>query len=349
MFKSPSQSTPDPLARRYEPVWAIGGWLRHVAGAITSHRFVVNAIGFQLLFVFSGVSLAAAPNWEMLIDNLIGGEPENLCEAAKAIQAEPPKEREDLDKVADAVKSALSTTRDVPAQCALRLALGKLAAAGVEDAAEWGFESMSVTHNAKTPPEVFEAHARALEMVPGAAKELMIGNLDVALNFPEADPKERQRIKEFVVLTAEALKTRELADFLGALLTGEEDLFVKIEAPLESRLLACYKNVKAEPPITADAVTKWLDKHPGGPAQVEIAVLETISTVGATDPEAAPKLAARLLENPANTLALAKSLQSGRLNKKLQPQILSSLRRHAPTDSTGQMQRLLTEIAEERK
>jgi hypothetical protein len=286
----------------------------------------------------------AAPDSEKLLELLATGESDQLCEAAKAIQAEPPK-KEDLEKVSDAVKSALSITRDVPAQCALRLALAKLAVAGVEDAAEWGFESMSVTHNAKTPPEVFAAHARALEMVPGAAKELMIGNLDVALNFPEADPKERQRIKEFVVLTAEAMKTRELSDFLDALLTGEDDLFVKLEAPLESRLLASYKNVKTEPPINTDAVVTWLEKHPGGPPQVEIAALEIISTVGATDATAAPKLATRLLENPANTLAIAKSLQSGRLNKQLQPQILAALRHHAPNDSTGQMTKVLTELS----
>ena len=87
---------------------------------------------------------------------------------------------------------------------------------------------------------------------PFAYLAMELGNLDVALNLPEADPKERQRIKEFVVLTAEALKTRELSDFLDALLTGEEDLFVKIEAPLESRLIACYQNVKTDPPINAE-------------------------------------------------------------------------------------------------
>jgi hypothetical protein len=308
--------------------------------ACNSHLIVVF-----LAAGFVPSPVVAEPNRDALLEMLTTGEPDSLCQAAKTIQASPPKEREDLDKIADAVKSALSTTRDVPAQCALRLALGKLAAAGVEDAAEWGFESMSVSHNAKTPPEVFEAHARALEMVPGAAKELMIGNLDVALNFPEADPKERQRIKEFVVLTAEALKTRELADFLDALLTGEDDLFVKVEAPLESRLLACYKNVKADPPVNADEVSKWLEKHPGGPVEVEVAALETISTVGTTDSDAATKLATRLLESPANTLAIAKSLQSGRTSKKLQPQIIAALRRHAPNDYTGQMAKLLTELS----
>src|SRR4029079_3780228 len=104
----------------------------------------------------------------------------------------------------------------------LRLALGKLAAASPPEAAldlaEGGFESMSVTHRSSTPPEVFEAHVQALEMVPDAAKELMLGNLDVALNFPEADPNERQRLKEFVTLTAERMHTAELSKFLDALL-----------------------------------------------------------------------------------------------------------------------------------
>jgi hypothetical protein len=253
--------------------------------------------------------------------------PQSHRQAAEVIYARQPEEREALLMLADAVKAALSTSRDAAAQRSLRLALGKLAAAGVEDAAEWGFESMSVTHDKKTPPEVFAAHAQALEMVPGAAKELMIGNLDVALNFPDADPKERQRLKEFVTLTAEALKTRELAVFLDALLTGEEDLFVKIEAPLEARFLACYRNVKADPPINADAVITWLEKHPGGPPEVEIAALETISMVGTTDPDAPTKLGARLLQKPANALALAKSLLAGRLNKKLKPQIEAELRR----------------------
>ncbi len=253
--------------------------------------------------------------------------PQSHRQAADAIYAKPPEEREALLVVADAVKGVLSSSRDAASQRVLRLALGKLAAAGVEDAAEWGFESMSVTHDKKTPPEVFAAHAQALEMVPGAARELMIGNLDVALNFPDADPKERQRLKEFVTLTAEALKTRELAVFLDALLTGEEDLFVKIEAPLEARLIACYQNVKADPPIKADAVVTWLEKHPGGPPEVEIAALETISMVGTTDPDAATKLAARLLQKPANTLTIARRLIAGRVSKNLKPQIEAELRR----------------------
>jgi hypothetical protein len=308
--------------------------------------FVPFVLFVVILFSRSPIS-AADPNRETLLKMLADGDAKDLVEAAKAIEKAPPQNRDELNQVAEAVKSALSITRDVPAQCALRLALGMLAAAGVEDAAEWGFESMSVTYNAKTPPEVFDAHARALEMVPGAAKELMLGNLDVALNFPDADPKERQRIKEFVVLTAEALKTRELSDFLDALLTGEEDLFVKIEAPLEARLIACYRRVQSKEPLNADAVVTWLEKHPGGPPSVEIAALETISTVGATDSEAGTKLAARFLEKPADTITIANSLLAGRIHKKLQPQILTALRRHAPSDTTGQIKKLLDDLSKQ--
>src|SRR5262249_47266081 len=126
--------------------------------------------------------------------------------AAEAIGDMPPSEREELGTAAEHVERALGLATNPATERSLRLALAKLAAAGVEGAAEWGFESMSVTHSAKTPREVFDGHVRALEMVPGAAKELMLGNLDVAINFPDADPKERQRIKEFVVLTAEWMR-----------------------------------------------------------------------------------------------------------------------------------------------
>jgi len=274
---------------------------------------------------------------------LRGGEPAELGRAADSLQKSPPKEKEQLAEAAEAVQSALSTTRDSDAEAALRLALGRLAAAGVEDAAEWGFESMSVTHGPKTPRKVFESHVQALEMVPGAAKELMIGNLDVAINFPDADPKERQRIKEFVTLTAEGMRTRELAEFLDALLLGDDDLFVKIEAPLEARLIACYQNVKAKPPINADAVVTWLDKHPGGPVEVELVALETISRVGTTKPDAASKLAERLLAKPDDAIAVAKRLIAGRVDRSLLPQVKETLKRHA-AGGNKQMAAVIAEL-----
>jgi hypothetical protein len=225
------------------------------------------------------------------------------------------------------------------------LALGRLAVDLGIDTAEWGFESMSVTHSRKTPPEVFACHVQALEMVPGAAKELMLGNLDVALNFPEADPKERQRLKEFVTLTSEGMKTRELAVFLDALLTGEDDLFVKLEAPLEVRLLACYRNVKADPPIHADAVVQWLEKHPGGPVEVEIAALETISIVGTTKPEALRTLADKLLASPEHTVTIAQRITQGHVHRNLLGQVKAALQRHQQRQPTEVIRKALADLA----
>jgi hypothetical protein len=281
---------------------------------------------------------------EELLRLLAANDPRSAREAAEAIQNESPKNREELLATAEAVKSALSTTRDATAEAALRLALGKLGAAGVEDAAEWGFESMSVTHNAKTPKEVFDAHVRALEMVPGAAKELMLGNLDVALNFPEAEPKERQRLKEFVTLTAEGMRTRELSIFLDALLLGEEDLFVKLEAPLEVRLMACYKHVTADPPINAEAVLTWLEKHPGGPVEVEIAALEVASLVGTTKTDALSKLAERLLAKPQTAMVLARHVLSGNLDRKLLPRVKEAIAQHVQKEPTEELRRLLQDL-----
>jgi hypothetical protein len=277
--------------------------------------------------------------------------PAEVQRAAESVFKAQPKDREELEAVAEAVKAALSTTRNADTEATLRLALGKLAAAGVKDSAEWaletaewGFESMSVTHGPKTTRKVFDGHVRALEMVPGAAKELMIGNLDVALNFPEADPKERQRLKEFVTLTAEAMRTRELAEFLDALLLGEDDLFVKIEAPLEVRLIACYQKVRVDPPINADAVVTWLEKHPGGPAEVEIAALETIALIGTSKPDAATKLADRLLASPQNAEVLARRLLSGHLHRSLLKQVKAAVRRHAAGGQHAELTALLAEL-----
>lgn len=290
----------------------------------------------------------AAVSDNELIRLLHGDDSRSVLQAAERIQKADPPKGDELIALADAVKSALATTRDFKAEAALRLALGKLAAAGVEDAAEWGFESMSVTHKPKTPPEVFEAHVRALEMVPGAAKELMIGNLDVALNLPETDPQERQRIKQFVVLTAEAMRTKELSEFLDALLRGEEDLFVKIEAPLEIRLIATYRNVRAQPPINADAVVEWIEKHPGGPVEVELAALETISLVGTTKGEALRKLAERLLAKPENAVKIAQRLLAGHIGDALRSEIVDAVRRHSEQNQSVELRKLLAELEKKR-
>jgi hypothetical protein len=177
---------------------------------------------------------------------------------------------------------------------------------------------------------------------------LILGNLDVALNLPITEPQERQRIKQFVVATAEAMRTRELSTFLDALLRGEEDLLVKMEAPLEARLIAAYRNVLVDPPINADAVLQWLGKHPGGPVEVELAALETASLVGTTKPDALTALAERLLAKPATAALVARRLLSGNIDRALLPKVLGALRRHAANDPTGELTKLIQDLGKEK-
>jgi hypothetical protein len=141
------------------------------------------------------------------------------------------------------------------------------------------------------------------------------------------------------------MKTRELAIFLDELLTSDDDLFVKIEAPLEVRLIACYQHIKAEPPIQADAVVQWLDKHPGGPPEVEIAALETISRVGTPKPDAAAKLAEQLLAKPENAVTISKRLVQGHLPKSLLPQIKQALERYTRQQPSETVQKALKDLA----
>ncbi len=285
----------------------------------------------------------------------LSGEDANAVrDAAEALAKSPPKGHEALEAAAEAVKSALGTTRDAKAERALRLALAKLAAAGVEDApdwaldtVEWGFESMSVTHRATTPPDVFEAHVRALEMVPEAAKELMLGNLDVAINFPGVEPMERLRLVEFVTLTAEEMRTKELATFLDALLTGEDDLLAQLEPPMRARLIACYKNMKAEQPINADAVVQWLDKHPDWSSDVGLTALETISVVGATKKDAAAKLADRLLTKLENAEEIGRRMIAGKIDRSILPQFKAAFERFSRTGSSTELRRVAKELGVE--
>jgi hypothetical protein len=258
-------------------------------------------------------------------------------------RTEPP---EWLGEAIEAVEAALGRATQPRAERALRLALGRLAARGGGlEAAEWNFESMSVTDRPRTPRIVFDAHVRALEMVPGAAKELLIGNLEVALHFPQAEERERQRIKEFVVRTAEAMRTGELAVFLDALLSADADLAAELEPELAARLLACYGHVETQPPAVADALAAWLERHPQAPAAVQLAALQTMALVGTSQPAALKTLCdRRLADQPELALSLAQRWLQGQVADALKPAIRSALARQAADAPRGPAARLLEEL-----
>jgi hypothetical protein len=131
---------------------------------------------------------------------------------------------------------------------------------------------------------------------------------------------------------------------LDALLGGEEDLFAKMEIPLQTRLLVCYRNVLVEPPITGDVIIAWLEKHRGTPAEVEIAALETVVVIGTTTEEAVTRLADRLLARLDSAVAIGKRLLSGHLDQRLLPRVKESLARHAVKDTSGRAASMLIEL-----
>ena len=130
------------------------------------------------------------------------------------------------------------------------------------------------------------------------------------------------------------MRTRELAKFLDDMLKSELDIFAKLDAPLEQRLIATYRNVEVDPPIHCDALLEWIEKHPGGPAVVDVAALETIVAVGTTKPKVAEQLAVRLLETPeeSHRIRVIQAVGRGRMTS-LAKTLLSRLQSATANDN----------------
>jgi hypothetical protein len=134
---------------------------------------------------------------------------------------------------------------------------------------------------------------------------------------------------------------------LDALLTGDEDFFAELMPPMRSRLIACYKNVKAEPPINADAVVQWLDKHRDWSSDVGLAALETISVVGTTNKDAAGKLADKLLTKLENAEEIGRRLVAGKIDRSALPQFKKAVDRFSRIGSSAELRRVAKELGVE--
>jgi hypothetical protein len=248
--------------------------------------------------------------------------------AADALGDHLPADRETQQQLADTMQNLLLSASP-PVQRSLYLALGKLGTK-LESVPEWIFEATSVTPPFHANRFLFDAHVRAAEMPKGWATELMIGNLEVALFDPNPEPNERQRLKGFVVATAECMRTGELAAFLDKAIGDERDYFSKLEAPLQVRLLAAYKNVVVEPPIRADAVAGWLEKHPSASLDVRRAAWETLASVRTSKPDPIARLARQWL--------------AGKADAVLRPSIEAALKRHVEPGKPTEVSELLDAV-----
>jgi quinoprotein glucose dehydrogenase len=249
--------------------------------------------------------------------------------AAEALGDHLPEEAETQELLAGTLQDRLLRAA-LPVRRSLYLTLGKLGTK-YDAAPEWTFEATSVTPEHQANRYLFDGHVRALEMPKDWAAELLLGNLEVALFDPNPEPDERQRLKKFVVSTAEAMRTPELAQFLNRLIRDEKDYFSKLEAPLQARLLPAYRNVLADPPVRADAVALWLAKHPSAALDVQVAACETLASVGTAKPE------------PLVVLVESR-LASGQLDAALQPSLAAALEHHRDKAKPGPIDELIERI-----
>jgi quinoprotein glucose dehydrogenase len=246
--------------------------------------------------------------------------------AADSLGDHAPDDAETQERIADAMEQKL-LLGPLPVRRSIYIALGKLGTK-LDSVPEWIFEASSVTPDVHTNRYLFEGHVRAAETPKGWATELMLGNLEVALFDPNPEPEERQRLKKFVVATAEAMRTRELADFLDKTIRDETDYFSKLDGPLQARLLTAYQNVLVEPAIHADAVALWLEKHPASAPEVQLAAWQTLAKVGTSKPELTAGLAKTLLA-------------SGKFDPTLKPSVTAALERHRVEGKRGEIDALL--------
>ena len=248
--------------------------------------------------------------------------------AADALGDHLPEDKEIQQQIAGIMQQHLLSA-SLPARRSLYIALGKLGTR-LETVPEWIFEASSVTPDVHKNRHLFDGHVRAVEMPEGWATELLIGNLEVALFDPNPEPEERVRLKKFVVATAEAMRTRELADFLERVIRDDKDYFSKLEGPLQVRLLAAWQNVLVEPPVHADAVAQWLEKHPAAAAEVRQAAWHALAKVGTAKPDGISRLAGQMAKT--------------KIDPTLQPLVVQALERHVIAGKPGDVDRLLAEL-----
>jgi hypothetical protein len=261
-----------------------------------------------------------------LLDGM-NGDLERL--AADALGDHLPDDQPTQEQLAGTMQNRLLRAAP-PAQRSLYLALGKLGTR-LDTAPEWVFEATSVTPGVQANRHLFDAHVRAAELPPGQATELLIGNLEVALFDPNPEPEERQRLKQFVAATAEAIRTRELAAFLDRTIRDERDYFSKLDSLSQVRLLSAYRHLLLEPPARADAVARWLAQHPSATREVQLAAWQTLAGLGA--------------EKSEMLVVAAKAALAGNPDAELKGLIAAALKPHRKAGQRTSIDDLLDQLA----
>lgn len=99
--------------------------------------------------------------------------------------------------------------------------------------------------------------------------------------------------REIAVRVLEAFRTREAVEELAQAVEASD----KLTSGQRIRLFASYRNYQLNPPITADPVAQWLEKHPEAPVEETLAGLSAVSLVGGVAPERLQAMILKLLNS----------------------------------------------------
>jgi putative membrane-bound dehydrogenase-like protein len=104
-----------------------------------------------------------------------------------------------------------------------------------------------------------------------------------------------ERTRERAVSGLESVRTAEGARGLDQLLAEEPS---RLAADQLRRVLAAYRHILVEPPVSTKAVAQWLDRHRDADASLQVAGLETLGLTKSTDAAQLADLAIQLLRHP---------------------------------------------------
>ena len=107
--------------------------------------------------------------------------------------------------------------------------------------------------------------------------------------------------RETAVRVFEALRTREAAEELAVAIEHSD----KLSSEQRIRLFASYRNYQLNPPITGDAVAKWLEQHPAAAVDETLAGLSAVSLVGGVAPERLQAMILKLINSDSADVRLS--------------------------------------------
>ena len=121
---------------------------------------------------------------------------------------------------------------------------------------------------------------------------------------------DRPQDREFATALFPALRTREAAEELDELLSGNTDSF---SAEQIQRLLEAPRHILVRPPIDAAGVNRWLDQHRDADPNLLVTALETLGLVGGGRSDTVTALTLQLIRHDDPAIRLAAIRAAGEL------------------------------------